>query len=239
MFVMKRTKLIAATLVASLMAGAVYAEDVIVTENETLSGTIDGNVIVLETGVATLIDVVVNGDVLSLGGEVSLGQFLGGTVELIRGDVKIEAGGRLSARPFRNASITIEGDVKADGAFSASLRNTVVYGDFKVNNSGNNGGGTFGFVGISSSVVGGDVKLEGNFPFTIEIGSSFSASRGNTILGDVKVADNSTLFDFVIQYNDIDGDLKCSGNEANLSGGGDPNPLVANNVVLGDIKCDN
>jgi hypothetical protein len=62
---MKRIKLIAVSLVASLMAGMVYADDVIVTDQITESNvTIDGDLIVKAGGFPVLYGVRIKGDLI-------------------------------------------------------------------------------------------------------------------------------------------------------------------------------
>ena len=217
--------LVALSLVASVMAGTGYADDLIVTGNQTVTGMIDGNVIVLETGNARLSNVVVNGDVICLGGQVRCGTLLGGTVELITGDVLIEAGGRFSTGPIRNANITIEGNVKADSALNIVVRLATVFGNVKITNSGNNGASVFSGITIQGSNVGGNVKVEDNSALLLSVNL-------NTVLGDVKVDNNWTYLDSItVMNNDIGGNLRCVGNAGS--------PTISGNVVAGDIKVDN
>lgn len=322
---MKRLKLIAVSLVVSLIAGAVYADDLIVEGPVTVTGTIEGNVIVKSGGTATLSGALIQGGVIvepggrltssgspsapriTIEGDVEADgattislsncDIFGGVYDMngggltlrrspVGGEVNVEtssgsvtldrspvAGGGLSVVATRTVSVgrsnvagdvkiatlgsvglsscDVDGDFKVTSAFGVSLsrvtgspntyvaghvlvtnaaggvslsRGTEVAGDVKITNSGTDGSGFFGLITISESIVGGDLKLEDNFPSQISVWS-------NLVLGDVTIVNNMTFRDDIyVAHNDIGGDLTCGGN--------DSTPILVGNVVAGETNCD-
>ena len=149
---MKLMKCLPVFLAASLMGMTTYADDLIVTGFTGVSGTIDGDLIVEDGGIALLDNA------------------------LVKGNVEVEPGGRLSS--FDTNTSTIEGNVEAEAALFFVLNFDCVFGDVEVKNAG-------GLVAVVNSLVGGNVEFEENDASAVLVGS---ATQGNVVVGDVQLS---------------------------------------------------
>lgn len=180
---------------AALVVAPAQADNVVVTGSETLSGVIDGNVIVLDGGFASI---------------------FGATVE---GNVIVHPGGGLDL-----TGGTIDGNVQVRGATVVAIGVATINGNVQISESGSGEG-----IGLFANTILGNVQLDNNDSFSIFVGFLLP-SLGNTIFGNVEVTNNNVVVGPFVAFNDIDGNLICSGNS--------PATTLDNNVVNGNIQCD-
>jgi len=136
----------------------------------------------------------------------------------ITGDLKVEAGGELwvYGEYASSETITIDGDIVAEGADEVHIKDVVVGGSVTIKDN------LYGFL-LASSNITGDVKLNGN--------SHAYSVVNNVIGGNLALSNNEGGgYDFFHNFsgNAIDGNLQCKNNtpEPTTSGG---------NTVVGKV----
>ena len=157
---------------------------------------------------------------------------LAGTV--VTGNVDVESGSVFSTF---SGSVSIGGNVQADGATTVSIVCSTVNGNVHIKQSA-------GFQRITGSTIGGNVEIEqsstsiivgpspglGASPGCGGAGVPVPFGGGNFVGGNVKLENNITTFPANVASNTISGNLECKNNNfAPVLG-----PLGVLNTVFGN-----
>jgi len=197
-----------------------------------VNNTIDpGNIVVIGTTIAGHLKTENNlvQDRITIGACRTLGNSVGGNVTIrentvddiqlacnnISGNVSIKA--NAASTDIRAPGNTVNGNVTIR---DNSATSRFVLGSF-IANSGRE---------LPSNTILGNVVIRGNANLSksIVIGSD-SSLDGNNIGGSLTVEDNTAQDEILLKSNSVSNDLKCKNN--------DPDPVVVNNIVDGELDC--